>query len=320
MRRWLLMSCCVGLSLLVPASRGVRAAEPYVKIWVEGAYRYIESNGLPNHATGSFPNAHNPNTISAQTYRYRVAAAPTRNGSVTALGLLPFGVAINGIPFDPGAVEYWNNDANSGWRYEALSPYVQLGMDDNNAHVQPNGAYHYHGLPTGLVSPQDAARHSALVGYAADGFPVYAKYGYRIATDPASGVAALASSYRLKTGTRPNGPGGAYDGRFVEDYEFVVHAGDLDACNGREGITPDYPKGTYYYVITDAFPFLPRCLVGTMDPSFLRREGAPMRGPSNMPSPPGRDQQGPPGGPSPNGPRRGPPPPMGRPPPPRPPQ
>ena len=27
-----------------------------------------------------------------------------------------------------------------------------LGTDCNNAHVQPTGAYHYHGLPEGLIN------------------------------------------------------------------------------------------------------------------------------------------------------------------------
>ena len=72
----------------------------------------------------------------------------------------------------------------------------------------------------------------------------------------------LKASYRLKSGERPgggNGPGGAYDkGSFAQDYEFVKKtAGDLDDCNGRHGVTPEYPQGTYYYVITDNWPFIP---------------------------------------------------------------
>ena len=33
----------------------------WVRIWVDGDTRYIEANGLPDHATGAFPNANNPN-------------------------------------------------------------------------------------------------------------------------------------------------------------------------------------------------------------------------------------------------------------------
>ena len=83
----------------------------------------------------------------------------------------------------------------------------------------------------------------------------------------------LSSSYRVKSGTRPGGPGGRYDGSFVQDYEYVAGLGDLDDCNGRTGVTREYPEGTYYYVITDSFPFIPRCFHGTPDRSFMRGAG-----------------------------------------------
>lgn len=262
---------CITVGFLFGIMSLVFAASPSVKTWVSNGYRYIEGNGIPNHGTGQFPNAHNPNSISEQNHRYRVTATPSRNSSATPIGMSAFGVAINGIPFDPGAAEYWDNNPQSGWQYEALSHYVQLGMDHNHAHVQPNGSYHYHGIPTGLITTP----HSPLVGYAADGFPIYSQSN--------SGVTELKSSYQLKTGTRPNGPGGNYDGRFVNDYEFRAGSGDLDQCNGRTGITPEYPAGTYYYVLTETFPFIPRCWVGTPDPSFLRSRNMGMGPPRDKP-------------------------------------
>ena len=96
----------------------------------------------------------------------------------------------------------------------------------------------------------------------------------------------MRSSYRLRSGTRSSGPGGRFDGSFVEDYECVAGLGDLDACNGREGATPDYPSGTYYYVVTTQFPFIPRCYAGSPDPSFQRRgpgTGPPFKGPKPPP-------------------------------------
>ena len=39
--------------------------------------------------------------------------------------------------------------------------------------------------------------------------------------------------------------------------------GDLDRCNGRTGVTPEFPNGIYYYVITSTFPFVHRCLRGS---------------------------------------------------------
>ena len=44
-------------------------------------------------------------------------------------------------------------------------------------------------------------------------------------------------------GDRPggDGPDGAFDGSFASDYEFTK-GGDLDACNGRVGPTPEFPE------------------------------------------------------------------------------
>ena len=51
-------------------------------------------------------------------------------------------------------------------------------------------------------------------------------------------------------------------GAFTQDFEYVEGLGDLDQCNGRFGVTPEFPKGIYYYMVTDEFPFFSRCLKG----------------------------------------------------------
>jgi hypothetical protein len=248
-----------------------------VRIWVQDGVRYIEANGLPDHETGAFPNANNPNAISEQSYSYEVAADPSETGTSTANGILDvFGIAINGVVFDPGAAEFWNNDFSSGWQLEPLSSAVNLGEDANNAHVQPTGGYHYHGMPEGLISGESGANHSPLIGFAADGFPIYARYGYADPSNASSGIVTLQSGYQLKSGTRPDGPGGSYDGSYVADYEYASSLGDLDENNGRSGVTPEYPGGTYYYVVTDDFPFIPRRFAGSPDSGFAR--GAPTAG------------------------------------------
>jgi len=277
-----------------------------VTITVRGKYRYIISNGLPDHATGQFPNSGNPNRIRPQRHTWRVPAEPEEARMITPVGMRPFGVAVNGIPFDPSAAEFWRRDPRSGWQYEALSGKVDLGMDASHAHVQPNGTYHYHGLPTGLLKNLIGDEPKmVLLGYAADGFPIYGPWAYRDADDPDSELVRLSSSYRLKEGTRPDGPhgpGGEYDGTFVQDWEYKVRTGDLDECNGRRGVTPEYPEGTYYYVITEEFPFIPRYFRGTPDSSFERH------------GPPPGGRRPPRGGPPGAGPRRGGPPPGGGPP------
>ena len=108
-----------------------------------------------------------------------------------------------------------------------------------------------------------------------------ARLGYRLA-DIRTDIIKLRSSYRVKEGKRSGGPGGKYDGTFVQDYEYVAGAGDLDQCNGRTGVTTEYLNGTYYYVITSEFPFIPRCYRGTPDESF-RRHGPGPGGPRGRP-------------------------------------
>ena len=51
-------------------------------------------------------------------------------------------------------------------------------------------------------------------------------------------------------------------GAFTQDFEYAEGHGDLDECNGRFGVTPEFPNGIYYYVVTDDFPFFTRCLKG----------------------------------------------------------
>ena len=108
---------------------------------------------------------------------------------------------------------------------------------------------------------------SQLIGYAADGFPIYA-----LTAELDGAVKQIKSSYQLKSGRRPggSGPTGAYDGAFVQDYEYRAGSGHLDACNGMEVQTAEYPDGTYAYFLTESFPVVPRCLMGKADRSFLR--------------------------------------------------
>jgi hypothetical protein len=244
-------------------------------------HRHVIANGIPQHQVGQFPNRGNPNQIREMRYRFRLPLDPHAADQITPLHQrrrfgppnLPFGIAVNGVLFDPGTAEWWNGDREAGWNYEALGGAVRLGVDENHAHVQPHGGYHYHGLPTGLLKRLGLhpTKHSPQVGWAADGFPLYALYGDKNPDDPTSEIVELKSSYRLKAGNRPGGnqaPGGAYDGAFINDYEFVDGAGDLDECNGRFAKTPEYPEGIYCYFLTTDWPVIPRAFRG--EPVNLR--------------------------------------------------
>lgn len=305
-----------GLLVLASASLAASTRLPsnMVSVTTQGEYRRIQANGIPDHEPGAFPNRNNPNSIAAQHYDYKVPLHPSLAAQPTPYRMQPFGIAVNGIVFDPFAAEWWNGSPD--WQYEPHGSAINLGLDSSNAHVQPNGAYHYHGIPNGMVEKLGGGQSKmTLIGWAADGFPIYGPWAYSDANNTASPLKKLTPSYVLKKGQRPAGsPGGKYDGSFVQDYTYLAGSGDLDASNGRQGITPEYPKGTYYYVLTDAYPFIPRQFAGTPDASFERR--GPPPGGGGGPGGPGGRRGPPPGGGRRGGPGMGPPPGPGGPPPP----
>jgi hypothetical protein len=288
-----------------------------VKMEERDGYRYITSNGIPDHQTGQFPGRGNPNRISPQRHYFRMTLTPKIAEKTTDESQGKIGVCLNGVPFDPGTAEWYNDDPDSGWHIVAHAGTNSLGLDWSNAHVQPNGSYHYHGLPYGWLSklPDPAKPQIVLTGYAADGFPIYSLYGYTNPNDAKSTLKELRSSYQLKKGTRPDGPGGAYDGTYDQDYEYVQGSGDLDECDGRTGVTPEYPNGTYYYVLTEEYPYMPRKFRGTPDRTFIGPRGRPPMGGQGGRGPGGQGgrggeggQGGPPDGPDGAPPFDGPPP------------
>lgn len=238
-----------------------------VTIKVEGDYRVIESRALPSHETGDFPNRGNPHTISAQSFRFTVPLTPHRLKKPIRYDGYEFGVAINGVPLDPGTGEFWRGQPN--WREEAIlaDGEKKLGVDQSNAHVQPSGKYHYHGVPWGLINelrkdnPKAGVDSPLLIGWAADGYPIYFLEGVR-------------SSWLLKKGERPSspeGPGGEYDGQYTTDYGFNLESGYLDWLNGHYGKTAEYPEGIYQYYVTEDFPYVPRYFLGEPDDSFRKQ-------------------------------------------------
>jgi hypothetical protein len=196
--------------------------------------------------------------------------APVNTGTASSIAVV--GYAYNGVKFDPGTAGSCSATAcsligNTGsWNIEALGQQsFNFGVDSSNAHVQPTGEYHYHGMPEGAVTRLAKGQAMTLVGYALDGFPVYARYGYTTATDASSAVKVMKGSWQLKASPDTNRPSTTtYPmGAFRQDYEYVAGSGDLDECNGRSGVTPEFPQGTYHYYITDTYPFIQRCVKGT---------------------------------------------------------
>tara|TARA_R110000787_G_scaffold221595_1_gene330308 strand:+ start:6464 stop:7267 length:804 start_codon:yes stop_codon:yes gene_type:complete len=245
--------------------------------------RSLTGNGLPDHAVGTFPNTGNPNSISAQSVSASMTLTPSIGTSNTFVGG-PGGAFIyarNSVKFDPGtagtcpstATQASNCNLANGsdqWRVEALGQDVfDFGEDMNNAHVQPTGEYHYHGMPEGLLTNagvSDTNRKMTLVGWAGDGYPVYARYCYTDAMDATSALKICQGSYALDAVADSGRPSTSWVplGAFGSDWNYVADSGDLDDCNGRTGVTPEFPNGIYYYMATDSYPYMSRCLKGTI--------------------------------------------------------
>jgi hypothetical protein len=250
--------------------------------WTCGATeRTLSANGVPDHDVGVFPNPNNPNAIAAQTVAATFTLTPTVTTTTTELGG-PRGVTgyvLNGVKIDAGTAGSCDNsgascsliDNSGGWSIEALGQSsFNFGTDSNNAHVQPGGAYHYHGMPEGFITKRGGgATHMTLIGWAADGFPIYARYGYAVASDAGSAVRIVTGSYQLVATVSANRPSTAtYPlGTFQQDWEYVAGSGDLDECNGRVGVTPEFPNGIYHYYATDSYPYFQRCVKGAVTAS-----------------------------------------------------
>jgi len=202
----------------------------------------------------------------------------------TTEGILLNGVTLDLLPaacYDVGNEPIGQEKIGCGpeenehpWRYDPMSSLNGFGTDEHHAHTQPGGKYHYHGNPVAMFAQTCGLRASAVIGFAADGYPIYGA----CITDEATGeIRKAQSSYVLKDNGGPRqtvngyatpteGVGGIassnYDGQFRNDWQYDANAGDLDECNG---MTVD---GQYGYYVTDAFPWVLNCLKGEIDTSF----------------------------------------------------
>lgn len=240
--------------------------------------RKLSANGVPDHEVGPFNiQADLDFKISAQSVSLNAPIEPVLTSTATSLGGPggDIGFMLNGVKIDAGTGGTCDDSGGNctllgqvgQWRMEALGQTsFNFGADASNAHVQPNGAYHYHGMPEGFITKLGKGQAMTLVGWAADGFPIYARWGYSVATDAGSALKVVRSSYRLKVVPDANRPATSLYpmGTFLQDYEYVTGLGDLDECNGRTGVTPEFPTGIYHYYATDTYPYLQRCVKGQL--------------------------------------------------------
>jgi hypothetical protein len=139
----------------------------------QGSTRLVTSNGVPDsHATGVFPIAstddafsfdRNPNRITAQSVQLSLPADPVVAPMPTCLGMGTIGVMTTGVALF--------NGLDAGGR-DAVAHEIQ---DHCAGHPQMQGVYHYHSGSDCFSDP--GTGHSALLGYALDGFGIYGSRG-----------------------------------------------------------------------------------------------------------------------------------------------
>ena len=201
-----------------------------VRLHHEPSALVMESQGYPNHPTAVFPNSGNPNTIRVQEFTFRLPFEPRVAAQITRLPMGPIGVALNGVvffnPFEQGGMN-------------AVAGYSEVWLDSCCGHPQQTGIYHYHKYPTCVKSPfaDDGKRHSPVIGFAFDGFPIH----------------------------------GPYEGEGVMAMD-VEGPRALDVCNGHS----DDERGYHYHVTPGRFPYVIGGYRGVPEPSNnrgLRRTG-----------------------------------------------
>lgn len=267
----------------------------YSNNWV-----YVHTKGIPSYATGPFLDG-NPSQASDQNAIFKFPLNPVPNtGTLTPTNMGNIGQFINGVAlFDYRDGVAWNTAANTlcggpgnppcpggpnasmPWNRDAVVA-EKPGFDCSKGHPA-QGNYHHHQNPSAfkldlqvistICNLYDAdglytintSVHSPLIGFAADGYPIYGAYAYAN-TDGTGGIVRMKSGYQLRnisvrTHWADNtdvadGPvvSATYPlGYFREDYEFINHPGDpsyLDEHNGRFCKTPEYPNGIYCYFTT----------------------------------------------------------------------
>ena len=243
------------------------------------------SAGFDTSACYNYTSSSEPS--SSTNNKFTSGAAVWSSGTVRCYWAAYFSYLNNSVKVEAGTAETYTGSRIT-YKIAGKNLYQDVGLDPSNAHNQPTGQpgsassskygyYHLHGMPEGQIARLGKGNSAmTLVGFAVDGFPIYARYGYSDPTNKSSGVAIMKSNYRVRTAAelqaagytdRPAASIAPY-GTFEQDWVFdatstLSKAGHLDACNGRYGLTPESPStAVYHYFITDSYPFIPRCVFG----------------------------------------------------------
>jgi len=182
------------------------------------------------------------------------------------------------VTFDPALA---HQPPSGQYHYHVNPIALRFQLADHVSYDANTGAY---------AEATTAPAHLPILGWSPDGYPIYGPYGYSDPTSATSGARRMTSGFAKRDGTNgttnlavtgrtalpkwaadvqgrsqtlsssQSGPAVAGNyvlGYYQEDYDYLGDLGktpgtdfDLDRCNGRFCVTPEFPAGTYAYFVT----------------------------------------------------------------------
>jgi YHYH protein len=200
---------------------------------------YISTTGLASHQMGPWywnVNTLFGNWPRATGVVYRLPKTPVEvaDNARIAVGLGSQGIWVNGVTFfnQLDGAQYiteagreiqgvanaatFGQEPHRAWIRDAI-PVEGPTFDASNAHQPPTGVYHYHSNPLALrfqlgdnvrwdgaqaryVEDTSRLRHSPILGWARDGYPIYGPYGYGNCTGAGVDVRRMRTGFVLRDG------------------------------------------------------------------------------------------------------------------------
>ena len=227
---------------------------------------YVRTTGLALHTMGPWLNGTFPNLPSNRKALYTIPRNPSVPAAKTLTGLGVIGYFVDGVAmFDSRDGFVWTGAGESGmgtgyWNREA---YVNEGatFDPGQAHQENTGTHHYHANPVALryllgdhvdfdettrkyrESTGPVVRHSPILGWVRDGFPVYGPYGFSEATNAGSPIRRMTSGFQLRNGQRGT-DNLATTGRSTLP-AWAQRAYGVGANQSGPAVSTQYPLGRY---------------------------------------------------------------------------
>lgn len=243
------------------------------EVYSSSNWVYVRSTGLASYTMGPWylDSAHEqlfPNLPTNQQVLYRFPRSYTVPTTKTANDGGQIGIFVDGVEMynswdaytwdttnqmdEQNITGYWNRDA-----------YVNEGVtfDAGYAHQQNSGVYHYHADPLGLryllgdhvdynastktysEDTNTPTTHSPILGWVADGIPIYGPHGYSNATNANSGIRRMVSGYVIRNGEDGTSNLTLYGRTTIP--QWAVRLDGVGSNQPGPNVSTSYPLGRY---------------------------------------------------------------------------